>query len=1395
MLCVGWPVSSIQTCYRPISALKTVISATRTRRDTSFRHPVLNNSELKNGCKLGLDSYADTSCSGRHAFVEEFIEGKLVTATGFSSSLGSMKNLPMANVLYAYDKSDGRTIILEHNNTIYLGGDMDDSLANPIQSEEVGIRIDLRPKKYHTQATEAQTITLVSGEVIPIQYDGVLPFIPIRRPTSEEIEHCQRVQLTSKFDWDPFSTTGTFSKVDSETRITADHIINQFELSDPISSELSFIGLDPLLLGTPLLQDDYTAVMSSSLGALKAQQSRSLTPEKLSSMWGIGLKTARRTLLATTHECIRTTGLLAKRFKTDKSQLRYKQLSKRYGSFYVDYLKFEVKSVRQFIGGTLYTNKLGFKKFFPCTSETSEETGSTLRSFIELVGLPPSLHSDNHPNFKEGIFKKLLRKFGVPSTFTEPHSPWQNRAEPAIGEVKRHARRLMQRSNTPIRLWCFCFEYSADLLSLCATGRFDLQGRTPYEAVLNYTPDISEYASYTWFQWCWFYNERTKNKQLCRWLGPAHHIGQALCSYILLENGEFIARSSVIGIENHDLTSLDMISSCRKFMKSVESKIGNEKVPIYDASKPDKIYFSAFGEHDDDDDNLLPYGEEIVDQKESEINETYIEALDTYIGAKVVVPGKDSIPVIANIRNRKRDSVGNVIGTPNSNPILDSRIYDLEFPDGRVEEYSVNTIVENLVEQVDNDGWDSGLLKEIIAFRSNPDIAVQKGENSHTTSLNGTQRPVITTKGWDVQVKWEDQSTNWIPLALIKEANPIEVAEFAVANKYADEPAFKWWVNTVLKKRKRLLARVKSRCRKGSNSKFGIEVPKTVDEALRLDKENGNTLWHDAIKKEMENSRVAFNLLGVDDGPPVGFKEITCHMIFDVKMDLTRKARYVAGGHLTDPPSSMTYASVVSRDSVRIAFLIAALNDLEILSGDIQNAYLNSPTKEEVFFYAGDEWKSNKGRAVVIVRALYGLKSSALAWRNHLADILTNYLGFKPTLADPDVWLKPETDALGSQYYSYILVYVDDILIIHKSPNEYMEMLKEKYTVKPASIGEPKIYLGADIGKVSYADGSYAWSMSSDSYVKEAIKNVKARLRRDGLEYNKKLSDINYSPQNPFSAVNYRPELDTSHECSNEQVTLFQNLIGVLRWIVELGRIDIAFEVSSLSKFLASPRTGHLVQAIHIFKYLDIHHSNDIAFDPMYQQVNSDQNTKQKIQAMKELYADAIEDLPHNAPKPRGRPVQVNCFVDSDHAGDRMTRRSQSGILLYLNSAPIMWYSKRQNTVESSTFGSEFVALRISTDLVISLRYKLRMFGIPIDGPANLFCDNEAVYKNASFAESQLKKKHQSICFHRVRECVAANIVIPHKVDTNFNLADLLTKSLPALKRIALRARIMFTSK
>ena len=121
-------------------------------------------------------------------------------------------------------------------------------------------------------------------------------------------------------------------------------------------------------------------------------------------MWVIGLKSDIKTLNEITHQCIMYTGFLAKWFKTDKAQLRYKQLYHQYSTLYVDYPKLLIKLVRQFIGGTLYTSKLGFKKFFPLSNETLSENGNTLRGFIELVGLPSTMNPYNHKNFKEGVF-------------------------------------------------------------------------------------------------------------------------------------------------------------------------------------------------------------------------------------------------------------------------------------------------------------------------------------------------------------------------------------------------------------------------------------------------------------------------------------------------------------------------------------------------------------------------------------------------------------------------------------------------------------------------------------------------------------------------------------------------------------------------------------------------------------------------------------------------------------------------------------------------------------------------------------------------------------------------------------------------------------------------------
>ena len=112
-------------------------------------------------------------------------------------------------------------------------------------------------------------------------------------------------------------------------------------------------------------------------------------------------------------------------------------------------------------------------------------------------------------------------------------------------------------------------------------------------------------------------------------------------------------------------------------------------------------------------------------------------------------------------------------------------------------------------------------------------------------------------------------------------------------------------------------------------------------------------------------------------------------------------------------------------------------------------------------------------------------------------------------------------------------------------------------------------------------------------------------------------------------------------------------------------------------------------------------------------------------------------------PAPRGQVVSTHCFVDSDHASNTVTRCSQTGLLLFVNRAPVTWFSKRQNTVETSTFGSEFITMKTAVEHIEALCYKLRMFGIPIEGPTNVFCDNEAVFKNTSIPDSTLKTTKQ----------------------------------------------------
>ena len=268
---------------------------------------------------------------------------------------------------------------------------------------------------------------------------------------------------------------------------------------------------------------------------------------------------------------------------------------------------------------------------------------------------------------------------------------------------------------------------------------------------------------------------------------------------------------------------------------------------------------------------------------------------------------------------------------------------------------------------------------------------------------------------------------------------------------------------------------------------------------------------------------------------------------------------------------------------------------------------------------------------------------------------------------------------------------------------------------------------------------------------------------------------------------NYLPELDGTPELDANDLTLFQELIGVLRWATEIGRVDILQEVSILSQYQASAREGHLEQVFNIFSFLKHNPKLSIHMDPQLPEVNYtifdvDRTT------FHEQYRDAEEEFPADMPNPRGKSVVTTAYVDASHASNRITRRSHTGFIIFLNKAPIIWYSKRQQTVEASAFSSEFIAMKSCIQEIRALRYKLRMFGVPIqhDGPTHIFCDNDSVVKNCSSIESVLNKKHTSIAYHMARWAVAAGEICVGWIKSEYNLADALTKRLSKSRREAL---------
>ena len=172
---------------------------------------------------------------------------------------------------------------------------------------------------------------------------------------------------------------------------------------------------------------------------------------------------------------------------------------------------------------------------------------------------------------------------------------------------------------------------------------------------------------------------------------------------------------------------------------------------------------------------------------------------------------------------------------------------------------------------------------------------------------------------------------------------------------------------------------------------------------------------------------------------------------------------------------------------------------------------------------------------------------------------------------------------------------------------------------------------------------------------------------------------VSLAAPTPLSS-GYRPEIDVSPELGGEEASYFHSLIGVLRWIVERGRADMDCEVSMMSSHLALPRVGHLKEVFHMFAYLKAHSNTELVFDPT--PVDFDRNLfeRQDWSYSPYGYEGLTEILPEGMPTPHGPSMTIRVYVDSDHAGDLITRRSRTGFIVFLNNSPIFWSSKKQGS-------------------------------------------------------------------------------------------------------------------
>jgi hypothetical protein len=336
-----------------------------------------------------------------------------------------------------------------------------------------------------------------------------------------------------------------------------------------------------------------------------------------------------------------------------------------------------------------------------------------------------------------------------------------------------------------------------------------LRGNCPFESISGETVDISEYLDFGFYDHVSYKeNAGLGETSIGRWLGVSHRVGGLMSYWVLTMTGTVVSRTTVQRITNLEKETDEFKEVIKEFDTEISRRFKEEEVLTYDGAKPNPEDWSEYLEHDPD------FQEEfdsiVNDPSVPEADDGFTPDVfdDTYLNMELAIPRDGDGPEFAKVTKRLRDKDGLPIGRANNNPILDTRMYEVEYPDGHKASLAANAIAENMFAQVDDEGNRHVLFEEIVDHRT--DGSEVKQQDAFIQTRSGTKRRKETTKGWEILVQWKDGSTTWVALKDMKNSYPVQLAEYAIHNRIAGEPAFAWWIQHVLKKRNRIIGKLKA---------------------------------------------------------------------------------------------------------------------------------------------------------------------------------------------------------------------------------------------------------------------------------------------------------------------------------------------------------------------------------------------------------------------------------------------------------------------------------------------------------------------------------------------------------------------------------------------------------